>query len=133
MPRRKLPPAIEIFRVHRLLVQALAAYDRETTGREPMIGDIHVPLDDAGHPLPNPVIIRTNIEQVCRWLWTLFPPPPSGHGQEVQFGRWWVRIQNGERLADILREAVPEEKRRLTMRKNFERWRRTVDGAFRGP
>jgi hypothetical protein len=125
VPRRKSPSESEIFRAHRLLVQALAAYEREVAGGEPKIGDILVPLDGAGHPLPNPVIIRMSIEQVCRWLWTLFPPIPSGRGHELQFSRWWLAIRAGKRLADILREEGIPTAKHAAMRKHFERWRRT--------
>jgi hypothetical protein len=124
VPRRKPPSASEIFRAHRLLLQAGAAYDREVTGREPTIGDVLVPLDGAGHPLPNPVIIHTNIEEVCRWLRTLFLPLPLHRGHELEFSRWFLAIEAGKRLADILREEGIPTAKHAAMRKQFERWRR---------
>jgi hypothetical protein len=70
------------------------------------------------------VVIHTNIEEVCRWLRTLFPPMPSDRGHEAQFSRWFFAIEAGKRLADILREDGIPPARHAAMRKRFERWRR---------
>jgi len=135
MPYRKHPPKNELREAHHLLYQALIAYEREK-GRKPRVGDIDMPIDSrTGKAVPNPVIIRTNINWVMTWLWMQqHSRRVAGRLQrEFQFARWWHEVRGGKSLAAILREEVPEKKMHETVRKAFERWRRGVDGAFRGP
>jgi hypothetical protein len=134
MPYRKHPPKSELREAQDLLYQALAAYDRET-GRKPRAGDIGMPIDSrTGKAVPNSVIIRTNIQRVMSWLWMQQQPRrvAARLQRQLQFARWWHEIRGGKHLADILREEAPE-RMRVTLRKDFERWRRALGGAFRGP
>jgi hypothetical protein len=44
----------------------------------------------------------------------------------MQFARWWLKINAGKPLADILKEEVPRAKH-SALRKGFERWRRAEE------
>jgi hypothetical protein len=135
MPYRKRAPEGEFREMQRLLSMALIACDREIAGQKPRVGDIYTPIDShTGKPLPNLVVIQTSLQRVMAWLLRERLPRSVPSQQQLQFARWRLWIRAGARLADILREEVPEKKRRLTMRKNFERWRRAQGkGASRDP
>jgi hypothetical protein len=99
-------------------------------GRKPRAGEVYTPIDErTGEPPPNLVIIQRSLEQLLDLHWRQRLPRTFASQQQrwLQFARWWLEINAGKPLADILKEEGVAPAKHAALRRGFEHWRRAEE------